>query len=232
MESQDPFRDTTNVVKVDSTSSSSSKGKQVLIAGEAKFYPIEEKNAIQMTPSQRKHYRDRERYLQMTPAQREAYLQRNRNYKRLRRDDTASRDRSDISTPDQLKICHPKSGTRFKISPSGIYVSLISSEDQAANNNFTNLGMLKRHHGTNVYSEQTSEHGEIFFQESRDYKKRRKSDTGYRNNLHEDTIYVPTDSFPAMQDNMQSEDKIEYDNLDGEFLTYRGQSSEFEAFVA
>lgn len=78
-------------------------------------------------------------------------------------------------------------------------------------------------------------------------KKKRKSDeascsttitqdtTGYRNNLHEDTIYVPTDSFPAMQndslaDNMQSEDKIEYDNLDGEFLTYRGQSSEFEAY--
>lgn len=29
---------------------------------------------------------------------------------------------------------------------------------------------------------------------------------------------------------MQSEDKIEYDNLDGEFLTYRGQSSEFEAY--
>lgn len=78
------------------------------------------------------------------------------------------------STPDQLKICHPKSGTRFKISPSGIYVSLISSEDQAANNNFTNLGMLKRHHGTNVYSEQTSEHGEIFFQESCDYKKKKK----------------------------------------------------------
>jgi hypothetical protein len=42
----------------------------------------EAKGVIQMSSSQRKHYRDRDRYLlRMTPDQREAYLQRNREYK-------------------------------------------------------------------------------------------------------------------------------------------------------
>ena len=43
-----------------------------------------------MNSSQRKRYRDRDRYLQMTPYQREAYLQRNREYKRMRRECSAS----------------------------------------------------------------------------------------------------------------------------------------------
>jgi hypothetical protein len=43
-----------------------------------------------MSSSQRKRYRDRDRYLRMTQDQREAYLQRNREYKRMRRDCGAS----------------------------------------------------------------------------------------------------------------------------------------------
>jgi hypothetical protein len=43
-----------------------------------------------MSSSQRKRYRDRERYLRMTPDQRESYLQKNREYKRMRREYIAS----------------------------------------------------------------------------------------------------------------------------------------------
>ena len=48
------------------------------------------KGIIQMSSSQRKRFRDRDRYLQMTPDQKEAYLQRNREYKRMRCDCGAS----------------------------------------------------------------------------------------------------------------------------------------------
>ncbi|PNT65890.1 hypothetical protein BRADI_3g04033v3 [Brachypodium distachyon] len=43
-----------------------------------------------MNRADRKGYRDRDRYLQMTPSQREAYLQRNREYKRAKQDSNAS----------------------------------------------------------------------------------------------------------------------------------------------
>ncbi|XP_044398326.1 uncharacterized protein [Triticum aestivum] len=125
-----------------------------------------------MNSSQRKRYRDRDRYLQMTPYQREAYLQRNREYKRMRRECSASCSNTQ-PTPQQKttrankNICmtgkevvassnyekhdsvftqlgpsskgkqvadvggsgtsRPKAGTRFTISPSGIYLSSISS---------------------------------------------------------------------------------------------------------
>ena len=49
----------------------------------------ETKNTMQMNSSQRKRYRDRDRYLQMTPYQRKDYLQRNREHKRMRRECSA-----------------------------------------------------------------------------------------------------------------------------------------------
>jgi len=55
------------------------------IAREQNYPKTDTKGVIQMS-SQRKRYRDRDRYLRMTPDQREAYLQRNREYKRMRRD--------------------------------------------------------------------------------------------------------------------------------------------------
>ena len=52
-------------------------------------YLTEETGAVPTDPSQRKRYRDRVRYMQMTPQQREAYLKRNREYKRIKRGDSA-----------------------------------------------------------------------------------------------------------------------------------------------
>jgi hypothetical protein len=62
----------------------------IAIAGEHTNPLPETKGVIQMSSSQCKHYRDRDRYLRMTPDQREAYLQRNREYKRMRRDRAAA----------------------------------------------------------------------------------------------------------------------------------------------
>ena len=49
----------------------------------------EQTGAVPTDPSQRKRYRDRVRYMQMTPQQREAYWKRNREYKRIKRGDSA-----------------------------------------------------------------------------------------------------------------------------------------------
>ena len=66
-------------------------GGEIVAAVAEQNDPLAETNkAIQMNSSQRKRYRDRDRYLQMTPYQREAYLQRNREYKRMRRECSAS----------------------------------------------------------------------------------------------------------------------------------------------
>jgi hypothetical protein len=62
----------------------------IAIAGEHTDPLPETKGVIQMSSSQHKHYRVRDRYLRMTPDQREAYLQRNREYKRMRCDRAAS----------------------------------------------------------------------------------------------------------------------------------------------
>jgi hypothetical protein len=48
----------------------------------AEFSTMVENSVIHMSSSQRKRYRDHERYLQMTQDQREVYLQRSREYKR------------------------------------------------------------------------------------------------------------------------------------------------------
>ena len=67
-------------------------GEIVAVVAEQNDPLAETNKAMQMNSSQRKRkrYRDWDRYLQMTPYQREAYLQRNREYKRMRRECSAS----------------------------------------------------------------------------------------------------------------------------------------------
>lgn len=73
----------------------------IAIAGGHNNHLTETKGVIQMSSSQRKHYRDRERYLRMTPDLRESYLQKNRVYKRMRREYIASCSNTQ-STPQQI----------------------------------------------------------------------------------------------------------------------------------
>uniref|UniRef100_A0A8R7R7V9 Uncharacterized protein n=1 Tax=Triticum urartu TaxID=4572 RepID=A0A8R7R7V9_TRIUA len=210
-----------------------------------------------MNSSQRKRYCDRDRYLQMTPYQREAYLQRNREYKRMRRECSASCSNTQPApqqknTRANKNICmtgkevvassnyekhdsvftqlgssskgkqvadvggsgtsRPKAGTRFTISPSGIYLSSISSEDQAAKYELKNVRQRKRHRCVNMHSELSHDQEETHVQEICGHNKRQRPekescstarDRGREtNNLHEDLIYVPQDSFPAIHGNV------------------------------
>jgi hypothetical protein len=114
---------------------------------------------------------------------------------------------SDIGVSGQLNICHPSAGIELNTGTFGVCVS---SKDQAENNELMNLGLRKRHRGTNNgCSQVTLEHGEVILQEGRGYKKRRGCDgkicstistqgTSEYTNLHENTICMQKDSFLAM----------------------------------
>ena len=105
----------------------------------------------------------------------------------------------------------PKAGTRFTISPSGIYLSSISSEEQAAKYELKNVGQRKRQHCTNVYSQLSHDQEETHVQEICGPNKRKRSEKEScstardprrnTNNLHEDIIYVPQDYFPVAHGN-------------------------------
>ena len=105
----------------------------------------------------------------------------------------------------------PKAGTWFTISPSGIYLSSISSEEQAAKYELKNVGQRKRQHCTNVYSQLSHDQEETHVQEICGPNKRKRSEKGScstardpgrnTNNLHEDIIYVPQDYFPLIHGN-------------------------------
>ena len=62
MEGRVPFRDITNVHPT-----TSPKGNQLAVIGEQSGPLAETKSVMQMNSTQRKRYRDRDRYLQMTP---------------------------------------------------------------------------------------------------------------------------------------------------------------------
>jgi hypothetical protein len=100
------------------------------------------------------------------------------------------------------ETCRPRSGTRFNISSSGLYLSSISSRDQAADYDLKNMVQRKRHRCANVYSELSHGQKVICVEENCGHNKRRKrseksncTNTQYSgrddNNLHEDTIYAP-----------------------------------------
>ena len=105
----------------------------------------------------------------------------------------------------------PKAGTRFTISPSGIYLSSISLEDQAAKYELKNVRQRKRHRCVNMHSELSHDQEETHVQEICGPNKRKRSekescstarDPGRNtNNLHEDIIYVPQDYFPVAHGN-------------------------------
>lgn len=141
---------------------------------------------------------------------------------------------SDQSVLVQPNMCHPKKGTRLKISPSGISVSPIASEGQVVIDAQKNNSGCKRRHGTSWYSQLAPEQKEAYLQRGREYKRRRKSqdascshaqDTsdgaissnlqntvgythvqlqGHTSRQHEDLIYLPKDSFPAIQGNLST----------------------------
>ncbi|XP_048574973.1 uncharacterized protein LOC125556244 [Triticum urartu] len=135
----------------------------------------------------------------------------------------------------------PKAGTRFTISPSGIYLSSISSEEQAAKYELKNVGQRKRQHCTNVYSQLSHDQEETHVQEICGPNKRKRSekescstarDPGRNtNNLHEDIIYVPQDYFPVVHDYLANiKDNIECDEVDDESLMYNGPGLDFESY--
>lgn len=105
----------------------------------------------------------------------------------------------------------PKARTRFTTSPSGIYLSSMSSEDQAAKYELKNVGQRKRQHCAKVYSQLSHDQEETYVQEICGHNKRKRSEKescstarypgNDTNNLHEDIIYVPQDSFPAIHGN-------------------------------
>jgi hypothetical protein len=64
------------------------------------------KGIIGRNASERKRYRDRERYVMMTPEQRDAYLQRNREYKRRRKNHDAFSDGVQSAVSQINKITH------------------------------------------------------------------------------------------------------------------------------
>ncbi|XP_048546059.1 uncharacterized protein LOC125525078 isoform X4 [Triticum urartu] len=280
MEGRVPFRDITNVHPT------TSPKRNYSVVGEQNDPLVETRNATQMNSSQRKRYRDRDRYLQMTPYQREAYLQRNREYKRMRRECSASCSNTQPApqqknTRANKNICmtgkevvassnyekhdsvftqlgssskgkqvadvggsgtsRPKAGTRFTISPSGIYLSSISSEDQAAKYELKNVRQRKRHRCVNMHSELSHDQEETHVQEICGHNKRQRPekescstarDRGREtNNLHEDLIYVPQDSFPAIHEYLaNTEDSIEYDDVDDESLMYNRPCLDFESY--
>ncbi|XP_037448629.1 uncharacterized protein LOC119318209 isoform X2 [Triticum dicoccoides] len=135
----------------------------------------------------------------------------------------------------------PKAGTRFTISPSGIYLSSISSEEQAAKYELKNVGQRKRQHCTNVYSQLSHDQEETHVQEICGPNKRKRPekescstarDPGRNtNNLHEDIIYVPQDYFPVVHDYLaNTKDNIECDEVDDESLMYNGPGLDFESY--
>ena len=103
--------------------------------------------------------------------------------------------------------CHPKAGTRFTISPSGIYVSSISLEDQPANHELKNVGQHKRRRCANIYSQLSHGQKETSVKENCGHSKRLRSEKAScttqesGSNSHEDIIYVPKDVFPAIHGN-------------------------------
>uniref|UniRef100_A0ACD5WX80 Uncharacterized protein n=1 Tax=Avena sativa TaxID=4498 RepID=A0ACD5WX80_AVESA len=297
MEGNDPLRDITNV-----HSATSAEWNQS-IPREQNNPLTETKGVIQMSSSQRKRYRDRDRYLRMTPDQREAYLQRNREYKRMRHDCSAGcinakptprqinsrinstiymtgKEDADNSSFRSLSsnwlqenvlhsnhvkhnsavtqqcssskgkqvagnvgydTCRPRSGTRFTISSSGINLSSISSEHQAANYELKTVGQRKRHRSANVYSELSHGQKVTCLEENCGHKKRRRSEKAScsstqclgrdDNNLHEDIIYMPKDYFPAIHDyGVRAEDTIDYEDVDDESLIHIGLGLDFESY--
>lgn len=86
---------------------------------------------------------------------------------------------SDQRIPLQPNMSRPNNGTRMKISPSGVYVSSISSGNQDAGDALTNNknnnsgGQLRC--TTSCYSQLTPAQGEAYLQASREYKRIRKS---------------------------------------------------------
>jgi hypothetical protein len=64
------------------------------------------KSIIGRNASERKCYRDQERYVTMTPEQRDAYLQRNREYKRRRKNHDAFSEGVQYAVSQINKITH------------------------------------------------------------------------------------------------------------------------------
>ncbi|KAL6603039.1 hypothetical protein ACP70R_043400 [Stipagrostis hirtigluma subsp. patula] len=359
-EEQVPFRDITNAPAINTATST--KGKQ---------------GVASLNSSERKRYRDRERYLNLSPDQREAYLERNRQYKRLKRDDTAScsnaqakagqsnpnttahtpiesntsqsvvdstasskrkqnqRDtylaennlhkrinqdnsayssnaqtntgqsnsnmNAQISTwrlpdssktkeaatyaympekriwkqvatngtqnsaseqgivPQQLNTNHPTAGTRILISPSGIHVSAITSEDPDAKDKPAIMEQCKRRRTSNWYSKLTPEQKASYLQKKSEYRKRKRSDEAscscttdtsqncsyihnqnillqqqeQGNNYNDDIIYMPN-SMPHIYDDVDDIRlpgiMMESDIEDEESLIFSGQVSEVESY--
>uniref|UniRef100_A0ACD5VYB2 Uncharacterized protein n=1 Tax=Avena sativa TaxID=4498 RepID=A0ACD5VYB2_AVESA len=130
MEGKDPLRDITNV-----HSATSAEWNQS-IAREQNYPKTDTKGVIQMS-SQRKRYRDRDRYLRMTPDQREAYLQRNREYKRMRRDCSAGCNNV-IPTPRQINL-----GINNTIYMTGDFSKPVKGKEDADNSSFRSFDWLQ-----------------------------------------------------------------------------------------
>ena len=97
--------------------------------------------------------------------------------------------------------CRPKAGTRFTISPSGIYLSSISLEEQAENYELKNVGQHKRRRCTTMYSQLSHGQKETCVKENCGRKKRKGSVKVDDNNSHEDIIYVQKVCFPTIHGN-------------------------------
>ncbi|KAL6865418.1 hypothetical protein ACP4OV_016569 [Aristida adscensionis] len=142
---------------------------------------------VAFNSSDKKRYRDRERYLNLTSDQREDYLERNREYKRLKKDDTANcsnaQTKSDGSKPNitrsiQVKLDEPFEGnTNSSVDSAAsskrkrealwkqdghsfIQVSAIGSEDQAAKDEPRNMEQHKHCRRSNWYSKLTKKFNE------------------------------------------------------------------------
>jgi hypothetical protein len=132
----------------------------------------------------------------------------------------------DVSATDQRiqpNTGRPNNGTRMKISPSGVYVSSISSENQAAAdaqiyNRISGHGGRKIRCTTSCYSQLTPEQGETHLQTSREYKRRRKSQGVSSNGLHHtpDGVFISNERITG-----RTPVKLQdYTNLEHEDLIY------------
>ncbi|KAM3230871.1 hypothetical protein ACQJBY_061192 [Aegilops geniculata] len=221
-----PFQDITNVVG----SHSLSKGKQAQnILGSADHPITGTKRSVNpsgvsiqsTTPSaghitlpidasERKRYRDRERYLRMTAEQRAAYLQRNREYKRRRKNPVEVS--NNVQSGSQTCNCTSVSMQATTLASTRTEGTGQHKRIAAFLDNGSGHKRRRMSNGASCSSTGKETHEHVVANEHED---------------HDSTIYVPNGCFPALEDESgQSEYMTEDDDEDDESYIFTGHGTE------